>query len=162
MINNSRHKTKDKVFLTGFTTLEILIAVSILIILSALAIGSLSTFRDARELDRAVDEIFTLVREARSRTLSSEDDSQFGVHFETSNSVLFKGTTFTMGAPSNKTLILSNRVEIYAINIPGSDVVFERLTGDANPSGDVSVRLKADPSESKTIIINSSGLIYVQ
>ncbi|MCH7882915.1 type II secretion system protein [Patescibacteria group bacterium] len=146
----------------GFTTLEVLLSIAVLIILSAIVIGAFATFRDARELDRAVDEIFTLVREARSRTLSSEGDSQFGVHFETSNSVLFKGATFTMGAPNNKTLILSNRVEIFAINILGSDVVFERLTGDANPSGDVSVRLKADPSESKTIIINSSGLIYVQ
>ena len=146
----------------GLTTLEILIAVSVLIMLSVIVIGSFGAFRGARELDQASDDIVGFLREARSRTLASEDGSQFGVHFETSRTVLFKGNTFVDGALENKTAYPPRRVEIFNINIAGSNVLFERLTGRANPNGDVSVRLKSSPGQIRIIIIESSGNAYVQ
>ena len=146
----------------GFTILEMLIAIAVLVILATIIIGAMANFRDSSEFNRAVDEVVAIIREARSKTLASEDGFQFGIHFESSRVVLFKGTSFVDSDPNNKVLTLSGRVEIFNINITGGNVVFERLTGDANPSGDVSVRLKNDLTNTETIIIGSGGLVYVQ
>lgn len=146
----------------GFTLLEILIGLFILILLSVIMVSVLIGVRDSRQLNKAIDEISSVLNEARALTLGSKDDSQFGVFFENSRAVLFKGAVYSEGAPDNKQVDLSNQVEIFNINFTGDTLVFERLTGDANPAGDVSIRLKKDVSKSKTIFINERGIIYVQ
>lgn len=147
---------------SGFTTLEILIAVVVLIIVAVIILGAMRAFRDSSELDRTANDIMNIIREARSRTLSSENGNQFGARFESGKAVLFKGATYDPNDPNNEIYNLSSRVEISNINFSASTTIFKRLTGEADPAGDVSVRLKANPAQAKIIFINSTGLVYVQ
>ena len=146
----------------GFSIIEVGISVSILALLSAGVRGAFSIFRDTRELDRASSDVLNFVREARSRTLASENDSQFGVHFESDRAVLFRGAAYVEGAADNEIYLLPPRVEVYSITIQGNNVVFERLTGNASVSGTVAFRLKSAPSKISTLFIQSTGLIYAQ
>ena len=145
----------------GFSILELAIAVSILLVLAAMTAAAFFRFRDTRELDRAADETLNLIREARARTLASENDSQFGVRFESERAVLFRGASYVEGAADNKAYAIESRVEAYSITIPSATVVFERLTGAASGAGAVSFRLKADPAKTRVITITASGLTYV-
>jgi len=148
--------------LTGFTALEILVSLSIMAFLIVVSVGSFSKVRNARALDSAVESASSLIREARSRAMASEDGSQFGVYFEPSRAVLFKGTVFMEGDPNNKTYLPPNEVEIASVNFLASSIVFKKLTGDAENPGNVSVRLKNDPANAKTIFVNEAGLIYAE
>lgn len=140
--------------------LEILITIAVLIILSVIILGALNEFRDSRALSGAREEIIGALREARSRTLASENENQFGVHFETSRIIVFVGPDFIPDDPKNEIRAISLRTEIFNINFSGSDTVFKRLTGESDPEGNVSVRLKKDPSELFTVYLNSSGLVH--
>lgn len=146
----------------GLSAIEFLIASFVVVILAALIAAAFFSFRDAQELSRATESLQTLMVEARSRTLSSENASQFGVHIETGRAVLFRGASFTEGAPDNKDVLFPARVEAYSITFPQGNVVFERLTGRADSSGEVKLRLRADTAASSTIRVEESGLIYAQ
>lgn len=166
---NTKQITKTKKLRTnklqannGFTLLEILVAAAILITMAVIITGALANFRENSELDRAGDNIMSLIREARSRTLASEKGNQFGVRFENARAILFEGPAFDPDDPDNEIYNLLSQLEIFNINVSGANVIFERLTGNASPTGDVSIRLKTKPNKLKTIFISSAGLIYVQ
>lgn len=145
----------------GFTALEILVSLAIMALLAAVSIGAFSKVRNAKSLDSAVESASSLIREARSRALASEDGSQFGVYFEASRAVLFKGTVFTEGDPDNKVYELPGVAEIFNVSFSASSTVFKKLTGDPQSPGEVSIRLK-DASGSRTIFINEVGLVYAE
>ena len=152
----------DSFRVRGFTLLELAIALAILLILAAIGIGAFANFRDTRELDRAADDVMNLAREARARTLASEEDSQFGVYFESGRAVLFRGASYSEGAPGNEEHVFPARVEAHSITVPSSVVIFDRLTGATSNAGVVSFRLKSDSSQTRTITITAPGLMYVE
>lgn len=146
----------------GFSLLEIVVALGILSLLAGLGIRSFFSARAAQDLDHAVSEITALLREARSRTLASEGSTVFGVFFLADRAALFRGETYAEGEPAEKTVFIPARTEIAAINLSGSQTVFRRLVGNAEPAGDVTVRLRGTFDSSRLIIINVDGLVYVQ
>jgi len=81
------------------------------------------------------------------------------VHFETDMVVVFEGTSYTAGDPDNDERSLPARTNVTNISLGGgSEVYFERLSGDVSPTGTVTVSLTHSSSTSKTVTIYSSGL----
>lgn len=145
----------------GITFIELLIVISIMLILAGIIIASLPRFQSAVELQSSVEEGMSSLLEAKAQTLSSQGDSPYGVHFETSRIVLFKGTAFIDGAPDNRVSLLSPRIEISEISLSGggSDVVFKKLTGSTDQHGFITFRVIADPSQTRSIRILPEGVI---
>ena len=145
----------------GFTLIEILTSVSILLILLAVSVGIYSSFRPKYNLDTDVRKIESVLRLARSNTLASKNASSFGVHMETAQVVLFEGVVYDTMDPDNKITELDSRNELYAtsLNGGGSDVVFNRLDGTTAEFGTVSLRVKSDTSETSVLNIEASGSI---
>ena len=145
----------------GLTALEILVALAILALLATLSISSFDKIQRVVYLDGAVESVTSLIREARTKTLASEDFSQYGVYFESGRAVLFKGAEFSEGFPDNKTYVVPEKAEIINVSFPLSSVVFKKLTGDAEGIGDVSVKIK-NSYNLKKISVNEVGLVYVE
>ena len=143
----------------GFTLLELLVVLAILVLLGTLALKPLATFRAKEALDASVTQVLSILHEARESTLASKDDTVYGVHFESLRVVLFAGATYSEGAQTNKEYELPSSVEISTINIVGgSNVVFERLTGETSNTGEVVLSgVNYDVGE-RTITIKSTGL----
>jgi len=145
----------------GFTLAEMLVVVAIALILFGLVLYGFMTLRKSHAVDSTRDQIESLVSEARSKTLSSEEESQYGVHFETGRIVLFKGGTFTEPSPDNKEIAINKLVEISGISLNGggSDIVFERLTGKTDQYGTITANLKSDAGQSVDVSVSSAGVI---
>ena len=145
----------------GLTNLELIIAIGILILISAISFTVFTNFRQNSQLVSSHSTIVGMLDEARSKTLSSEGRQEHGVHFESSQVIMFEGTTYISSDPNNEIYTLPNLVTINNINLIGgvSDLYFERLTGFASASGTVIVELKNNASENKIINISSSGAI---
>lgn len=139
--------------------IEVIVGSAILAFIVAIALGGLSGLRKTTVLDSAAENGISLLSEARAKTLSSEDQTVYGVHFETSQMVLFKGLIYSATDPGNKTTVLHSEVEIsnIALNGGGSEVIFQRLTGDTIQYGTVTFRLKVDFAQNRTITIGQSG-----
>lgn len=139
--------------------MEIIVGSAIIAFIVVIALGGLSGLKKTTVLDSAAESGISLLSEARAKTLSSEDQTVYGVHFETSQIVLFKGLSYSPTDPGNQTTVLHSEVEIsnIALNGGGSEVIFQRLTGDTLQYGTVTFRLKVDSAQNRTITIGQSG-----
>lgn len=148
----------------GLTFIEIVIATAIILVITTFTLVTLNTFRENQSLKNAVNETVSLINQARSKTLSSQDFSQFGVHFESSRAVLFKGITFSEPNADNIVFSLPASIEISGISLNGGgvDLVFQKLTGKTNEFGTIVFRVKNDISKIKTIDIINTGIIDIQ
>lgn len=147
----------------GFTLIEILVVITILVTLSAISVTVFSKFSTSRVLVGSVQTVLSILDEARTLTLASKDGYQYGVHFETAKVVLFKGTIYSSSDPDNDVMVLHTAVEISNITLTGSgsDVVFSRLTGTTGQNGTVRLSLVSDSTSSSTINIQTTGIAEV-
>ena len=149
----------------SFTLIEILIVIGILAILVVMALPAFRSFRAEADLNDSADKIINTLRLAQSKTLASEEANQWGVYFSTSTLphqyTLFQGASYVSRVTSSDEIYdLPGSVEIYDINLTGEpEVVFDRLIGSTSQSGSISVRLKNDPTENRTIYIENSGQV---
>lgn len=154
---------QDKI--TGFTLIEAVIAIFILSILSLMIIGSIAIFQKRTELNNSIEEFANILKLAQSKTLASENSSQYGVYINTAATpgqyVLFKGIDYASRiAASDQIYSLPKSVEFSSVNLGGgNEIVFEKLSGVALQSGTVSLRLRQDTSQVKTVYIANSGTI---
>lgn len=148
----------------GVSLIEIVVSLSVIITLTAGIVLSFSTFRNTRVLETAADEILSVISEARAKTLNSENDNQYGVHFETAQIALFRGGAYSESDGYNKVTPLSSLVEVSSIALGGggADLVFKRLSGKTDNSGAVTVRLKSDAAKTKVINIGPAGIANIQ
>jgi len=145
----------------GITLIELLAIVGILAILTVMAVPAFQLFRGESDLNESGEEIINVLRLAQNKTLASERGLNYGVHFEGDKFVLFEGTSYNPLAPDNDVHNLKGTLEIYEIDLAGgeSEVVFERVVGTTSQFGSVSLKLKAEPSKSRTIYVESSGQV---
>lgn len=153
----SLHKEK------GFTLIEILITLGIVGVLFGLISAPLMSFYRDIVYRGNVENVLTMLDEARKSTLSSYYSSQYGVHVATSTVTLFKGATYSAVDPDNDVFELSGIVEITETNITGGgdEIVFERITGETSQDGTLVVSLLVGRMSSSTITIHKSGLVEV-
>ena len=149
----------------GFTILEILITLGIIVIITTSGVLSLSSFRSRQDLDLAGKTIIAMLRDAQSRADTQEGGTGWGVRFQNGAAdsyMLYQGPTYTLPA---QTLSLKSNLEF---RDPASgatkDVLFERLTG--YPSGGANVTIivgiTGNPDATKTITIFANGRIEAQ
>ncbi len=145
----------------GFTLVELVIIISILVLIIGFSASSFSLLNKSQALNKSADFVATVLRQARSLTLSSKNISQYGVHFDTNQIVLFQGSTYDPNASTNTVFPINYLVRISDVNLTGAgrEVIFDRLTGDTPQTGSLVLRLISNSSSAVTINIYGTGLI---
>jgi len=148
----------------GFTLLEILFAIAILTIAITIVTFSFSKLNSQQALDKSADLVVSVFNEARSLTLSSKGDSQYGVYIEGSQVTLFKGDTYSSSDPNNAITNLNSLVNIRDVTLSsgGTSVVFKRLTGNTDDTGTLEIFLIAIPENFHTITISGIGVVELE
>jgi prepilin-type N-terminal cleavage/methylation domain-containing protein len=146
----------------GFSFLEIITVIAIVLIIISISITSFSSSNKRQALDKSQILLVSILNEARSLSVAGKNYVKYGVHLGQNSITLFSGDTYMEGLESNKNYELNKFVEILPENISliggGSDIVFERGTGQTDDVGSFRVSLKDDPSSSSTINISSLGV----
>jgi len=145
----------------GFTLLETLISISVLVLISSLALVSFINSRDVREVAVFGQDVMSVLRLAQSKALGGEDNSAWGIHLEQGQSVLFRGTSYA-GAPFTQSFPVPARLEITNIVLAGggSDVIFKRITGYTDQAGSFDVRVRSATAVFFSVSIDGSGKVY--
>lgn len=144
----------------GFTILEVLLVLFILSLVVTMVAFSFSKFNSSKALNQSASLVVSVLNEARSRTLSSVDASGYGINFQESQVVLFKGTVYSPSDPSNIVTGINPLVNLRNIALlgGGTSVVFKRLTGNVDEAGTLELFLKATPETFRTVSISSTGI----
>jgi len=145
-------------FKKGFTILETLIVLSIAILLIVIVLPSFQAMRNNQVLKATASEVVSALDEARSQSLSSVDSSEYGIHFESDEIIIFKGTTFSSLDPDNENISITSPASISSINLTGGavDVYFDRLSGAPNKTGTITISIS---HFSKIITISATGAV---
>ena len=143
----------------GFTLTEILIVSAVVAILASLTSLSLVNYKRSQGLGFDADVIAATLRDAQSRSIIQEEDSQWGVHFVNNASgqdtyEIFKGAAYGGVAYFKKPLHAA-----VGFQNPGSwDVVFDKITGLPSGASTVTFCLTGT-ADCKTINIAANGTI---
>ena len=147
----------------GFTLIELLVVSAIIVILMVIALASYRTFGHQTDVETSAQRILSTLQLARNQTVASEEETVYGVHFEPSKYVLFKGATYDPISADNKEYTL-DRVGLSVISLDGGgrEVVFDRVRGTTPQNGYITVQLINEPTRTKTIIINPLGQVSLE
>jgi prepilin-type N-terminal cleavage/methylation domain-containing protein len=147
-------------YVSGFTLIEIIIVIAILSILATVGMEVLPKVRHNADLNSVAEGVVSLLAEARAKTTSSEDGSQFGVYVQADRAVLFKGTTYATGTPENREFIFPKTAELslFSFSGGGNQIIFKRLTGDTSEHGSLMFRNLSDITKTRRVTVISSGV----
>ncbi|MCX6757422.1 MAG: hypothetical protein NTZ44_00865 [Candidatus Nomurabacteria bacterium] len=150
-------------FKKGFTSIEMIVVLGIIVLLFLIVLPSLNKMRESQTFKNTAQDVFSSLDKARSQTLASVNSSSYGVHFQSDKVVIFTGTTYSGSAITNVIVNISTPITISNVTIGGvsstsGDIYFNRLTGEPNQSG--SVTLSAN-SVTKVITISATGSVSI-
>jgi len=151
----------------GATLIELLIVISIIAVVSMVSLLNLLGRSAQTDLNNATEQIASLLREARSRSVSQASSTSWGVHFGNSTTTAPFYTLFYSQAYSTSTTIgyykLPSGLAYATSSIPSGssvDVTFAQLSGQASASTSVKIYITGKgSSNSSTISVASSGAV---
>ena len=144
----------------GLTLMEILIVLAVLGIIIATVMFQFSKTRANQVFQNGIADVLSALDKARGDTLSSLNSSTYGVHFQSNQVVIFKGTVYNSGASDNQVITIVTPANITNVTFGGvsgnsGDIYFNRLSGSPSTTG--TITLVAD-DYSKTITISATGV----
>lgn len=149
----------------GLTTIEILIVIVILIIVSGMGMVAWTNWQRQVKLINTEEEIKSTIVRAQQLATAAADNEIWGVHFETDKYVLFQGSFYDENDANNKSW------QLQGVNIVdpensladgadgyGPDLIFYKFVGTTANTGTIAIMPNAG-GPSKNITINASGQI---
>ncbi|GEM_PF-1340750 len=161
---NLQPTTYDLQTKRGFTLVELVIFLSIVVLVATLFSSGLSVYRDSQALSTSAETIVSAISTARVKTISSEGGGQFSVYFENGRAVVFSGTIFSGASSSDKEFKTENAVIISAINLAASPntMVFQKIIGQTQNYGNIILSLKSDSTKTRTVSVGKTGEVSRQ
>lgn len=142
----------------GFTLLEILLIILIVIFLAALTIPLGLNFYKNQQLYAHTQGILQTLRRAQVKATSVELDSNFGVYITNDNYTLFKGNFYEEVDRDTQYDEIFDLPRI--ITVSGLlEVVFLKFEGNPSVTGNISIN---SDGQSRTININEVGRINLE
>lgn len=153
-----------KVFKKGFSIIELIIVIAILVLILAIILPKFGEIRDKQALDNAVIEAIGTLEKARSLSVSSLDSSEYGVYIRNNFIKIFKGQEFV--DPTNLYETMSFISPSYTDNLSliGSggtsyEFYFKKISGVPSKYGSFRIKTTLNPN-GKIINISPTGAIY--
>jgi prepilin-type N-terminal cleavage/methylation domain-containing protein len=145
-------------FNKGFTLIEILIVLALMVILISIGYATFRNIKNLQVLNSTMSDVVSAVHKAKALSLASLDSSVWGVHFESDKVIIFKSQTYNSQSPDNEVLEIIHPAEISNIGLGGGvdDVYFERITGMPSTTGRIDITVS---SLSKSFRIDAFGQI---
>lgn len=157
----------------GFTLIEILIVIAIIVILATGSYSGLSRFNRTQNLNIARDTLYNNLNEARSFAMSQvvrgctidQTLEGYQISFNTSapqsyttSEVCRNATTGNLAPPySIKTVKLPPNVTFGTLS--GTPVMFRVLSGSVTTAATIIIRVGGSGGPTRTVTVNNSGVI---
>ena len=125
-------------FSKGFTIVELLVVVVILVLLSTVVLTDFSFMKKQSDADITYEGLLSVMRLAKSRAVASEGNSRWGVYIDTSVSpvkyTLYKGSTYATRITSADQKYYFSKGVTKSFPVPpfgqaNVDIAFEKVTG---------------------------------
>lgn len=138
---------------SGFTLIEVILAVALLIIIGGFAMSFSTNFFVQNATGNLRDQWMSTLKKAQLYAMSSKGNSNWGVAYNAPTLTLFKGTSY-----ASRDTAWDETYEGNAnLSVTGlTEVVFTRITGLPSTTGTTTI---SGTSSVRTITINSQGVV---
>ena len=145
--------------LKGFTVVELLIVMGILLFISALSFPLYNNWLPRTVLSSVQAELLQSLREVQASSRGGENQSRFGLYFDSNNNyTVYQGNDYASRDPSYDRIInLENNIA-FDLSWAGTELNFATSTGLPSATGTISI-VNSLSDESKIILINRYGII---
>ena len=123
-------------FLTGFTLIEIVIVIALVVLIFGFAVGVGSDFYQSQSLIAERDTLLAVLRRARTNATNNVGQSDHGVLIAPDGYVIFEGGSYDLrNADFDENFPRGGNIEISG----PAELVFSALEGVSNASGTISL-----------------------
>lgn len=143
----------------GFTLIELIIVIFIIMILGALSVPFFQSFQVSSELYTLTDEVTRTLRNARVSAAAGQNSSKWGVKFDDSNKkfTLYKGNDFNTRDLDYDLVFNYKTIFSISTDFTNDEINFDQYT--ALPSTQGTITLTSQNNQTHQITINSIGVI---
>lgn len=151
---------------TGFTLIELIVAISMVGILISLATINLLNSRQKASLHSIITLLGTDINQQQIKAMVGETEGSSitnkGIYFEPTSYTLFKGSQYIATDTANFVIPLDEAVQFTNITFPNNTLLFASVSGElvnfATGSASITLRNSIN-NEQKTILFNRYGVI---
>lgn len=146
----------------GFTLIEVLVVIGILVVLIGVSLTAFIKNSSKSNLDKEAKIILSYINNAREQTISSSDNSEYGVYFASTSVTVFKGKVYP-ASTSTIYEISAPSVSIFSFSLTGNTdrFYFKKITGEPSATGTIVIRNSAN-NMIQTITVKPTGIIQIQ
>lgn len=142
----------------GFTFIEIMVVVAIVLVLSAIAVASLSAMQERMVLNSAVNGLVFHLEESKSRSVAGVQGQPHGIYFGADYYVQFQGNEYDPNDSANTVYEIDPRLELSTDILNGEEsIAFSRITGTTEESHIITISLKNQEGNSRSVIVGVGG-----
>jgi prepilin-type N-terminal cleavage/methylation domain-containing protein len=143
----------------GFTLVEIIVVIAVILILVAIVVQGFSNYANRQVYVGYVSEVKDNLVETRQRTIASYADTVYGVYVGTSTIEFFEGSSPVVGLAANTIMeIPGYMTATSSLSDANWYVTFKRITGEASATGTI-LFTDTRTNASTTFTIHASGLV---
>jgi prepilin-type N-terminal cleavage/methylation domain-containing protein len=144
-------RSKKNKLKSGFTLLEVLLSISLVLIMIGISVPILQSFQLSSEVDNATALAVRAIRSAQINAQTGYQDSTWGVRIAAGGFTVFKGVSY---AARDQNFDQAYSIDP-AIGVSGiSEIVFTKMTGNTTNTGTITI---AQYSTARNITINEKG-----
>lgn len=155
-------------FKKGFTLVELILVITILGLIIVFSSVVFSNQQNQTSLESTILEVNSAIRESQNKSISQSQDTSsdenYGIYFTGSSFTVFKGNSYSVDNPTNFTTNFGSGIHLATINIPSSQLIFDRITGRLTTysQGQDTLVFATFDNVTKTVTINPYGAITIQ
>jgi len=141
----------------GFTLLEIIIVIAIMVVISTISVRSYFNIREKQAIQKDADSVVATIEKAKSLSSNRKNDSSYGVKIASSTVTVFSGSTYANGNVILKyDLEESVKISTTSLSSHGTEISFDKITGTPSATGTITL---SNASYSKIVTIYGTGII---
>lgn len=139
----------------GFTLLEVLLSVAIIVMLAGLSLPVFTSFNNRNDVDLATQSLTDALRRAQVYARGVKADDQWGVNVQTGTITVFKGANFS-ARDTNYDEVTATPTTLVPSGI--TEVTFAKNSATPSTSGSI-VLNSSLVNQTKTVTINAKGTV---
>jgi type II secretory pathway pseudopilin PulG len=139
----------------GFTLIELILSLSIIMVLTGLSIPVYAAYNNRSNLDISAQTVAETFRRAEAYSRAAKNDSGWGVHIESESITLFKGTAYaSRDTAYDELTALSSSIASSGL----TDIYFTKITGVPTTSGTTTLAF-INTNDTRAINVSTVGMV---
>ena len=144
----------------GFTIVELMVVIGILVIVAAISIPLYGNWQIESQAESAKNSILQLLRLAQAHSQTGFHDSKHGIYINDTEkqAIYFEGENYSSRASEHDRVVAYSDLVIVSSTLSGDEIGFSKGAGRPIATGTISIT-ETHSGSLYTITINEAGLI---